>query len=223
MNNYANIIMDNRFTKFGMTADDMGPETWAQYRSLCDIVARAAWDSVSKKDYDENILGVAVAGLVAFFDADFKATPAIQRRVLAACIRTKTVRSDAMKAAYKDRTAVNKALANYEESFESCANDGETLDEYKDRLTTAVNEAEAKIITLRAESGNEYYERADRLDRSKIHATAECRKLIEDVFADIMTERTFMSAEELAAEAAALKAERKTRKAAKKAAKKAAE
>ena len=50
------------------------------------------------------------------------------------------------------------------------------------------------------------------LDASKKHASAKCRKYIEDVTADIMMERDLMTYKELLQEAEDLKASRKNAK-----------
>ena len=76
MNAYGMAIVDNRWMgKEQLTSDDLGGNstTWAQYRQLCDNVVVAAWDSLHKK-LDDNVLGLSVAGLFAFFGTDAKAT-----------------------------------------------------------------------------------------------------------------------------------------------------
>ena len=200
-NEFANTIIDNRYIAIAqLTADDMGPTSWKQYRQLCDNIAIAAWKSISTNDND-NIVGLSLAGLLTFFGSDAKAMPSMQKRLLLACVSIKKCQSEAMKQA-------RKALRNAKTKLEEA--EVET-----DELKQAVADAEAEVARLKSESNNEWYEKTPMLDKTKKHANAKCRKLIEDTIADIITERSLMTVEELQEEALALKAARKAKKQAK--------
>lgn len=204
-NEYANTIIDNRYMAIAqLTADDMGPTSWKQYRQLCDNIAIAAWRSITTNDND-NIVGMSLAGLFTFFGSDAKATVPMQKRVLLACVAIKKCQSDTMKRARKALRDAKIALEEYEE-------DAENLTTSKDTLEQAVADAKAEVERLEGEPHNVWYEKTPMLDKTKKHATAKCRKLIEDTIADIITERSLMTVEELQEEALALKAARKAKK-----------
>lgn len=200
-NVYADTIAENRFIASAqLTADDMGPTAWKQYRQLCDNIAISAWKSITTTDND-NIIGLSLSGLFAFFGSDAKATVPMQKRFLLACVAIKKCQSDAMK---KARKALRDAKAKLEEA-----------DEETDALKQAVTDAEAEVTRLKSEPNNEWYEKTPMLDKTMKHASTKCRKLIEDTIADILTERSLMTVEELQEEALALKAARKAKKQAK--------
>lgn len=199
-NEFANTIIDNRYMAIAqLTADDMGPTSWKQYRQLCDNIAIAAWKSITTND--DNIIGLSLSGLFAFFGSDAKATAPMQKRLLLSCVSVKKYQSDEMK---KARKALREAKIALEEA-----------DEETDALKQAVTDAEAEVARLKSEPNNEWYEKTPMLDKTKKHANAKCRKLIEDTIADIITERSLMTVEELQEEALALKAARKAKKQAK--------
>ena len=201
-NTYFDTIVDNRRTVYQLDADDMGATAWKQYRQLCDNLAKAAWNSLRKKENEDNVVGMSLAGLFAFFDLDLKAMPEFQNRILLACIDYKRIRSDEMKDARKALTEAKKALAEAIEAEE----EDTTL------LQTAVEDAEAEIVRLKAIPGNEYFDPIPLLDKDKKHAKAQCRKYIEDAICDFATEHEMKSAEQLAEEALALKMLRKAHK-----------
>lgn len=203
-NTYFDTITENRRTVYQLTADDVGPKTWAQYRQLCDNIAKAAWDTMNGRAKDDNVVGVSLAGLFAFFGLDnIKALPAYQRRIIVACVDKKRMRSDTMKAAYK---AKNEAMKALNEALES---DDENVD--TTALQTAYEAAKEEITRLKAIPGNEWFDPIPMLDKDKKHATQQCRKYIEDAICDFVTEREFMTSEQLAEEALALKMQRKAR------------
>ena len=222
MNEYANIITDNRYIATAqLTADDMSPATWAQYRQLCDNIAIAAWKSLHKSA-DDNIVGMSLAGLIAFFGAEFKATTHIQKRITIACVNIRKKQSEAMKKAradYRDAKKLQEKYSDEETAKEYAATLGEevTVEKVQETMKAQVEKAEALIAELKTISGNEWFEKTPMLDTSKKHATAKCRKLIEDTIADIMAERELMTIEELQEEALQLKAARKARQQMKKA------
>lgn len=197
-NEFANTIIDNRYmANVQLTADDMGPTAWKQYRQLCDNIAIASWKSISTNDND-NIIGLSLSGLFGFFGSDAKALPSMQKRLLLACVSVKKCQSEAMKQA-------RKALRNAKTELEEA-------DEQTEALQQAVTDAEAEVLRLQSEPHNVWYEKTPMLDKSRLHASAKCRKLIEDTIADILTERSLMTVEELQEEALALKAARKAKK-----------
>lgn len=201
-NMYFDSIVENRRTVYQLTADDMSASSWKQYRQLCDNLAKAAWNSLRKKSNDDNIVGLSLSGLFAFFDLDLKAMPEYQNRILLACIDYKRYRSEEMKEARKALTKAKSALADAIEAKE----------EDTDALKSAVDDAEAEVARLKSIPGNEYFDPIPLLDKDKIHAKAVCRKYIEDAICDFATEHEMKSAEQLAEEALALKMARKARK-----------
>lgn len=220
MNEFANIIADNRYIATAqLTADDMGPTTWTQYRQLCDNIAIAAWKSLHK-NADDNIVGMSLAGLIAFFGADFKATTPIQKRITLACVTIRKKQSEAMKKAREDYRDAKKLQEKYSDekvalSYAETLGEDWDVTKVQELMKKSVEDAENAVTELKTISGNEWFEKTPMLDASKKHATAKCRKLIEDTIADIMAERELMTIEELQQEALALKAERKARKQAK--------
>lgn len=204
-NEYANIINDNRFmANSQLTADDMGPTMWKEYRQVCDIIAISAWKSLSDKSANTDILGAALAGLFDFFGTDAKATVPMQKRFILACVQVKKEQSVAMKRARKALREAKNVL------------DEELTREDKDEamveiLQKKVDEAQDEVTRLEGEPMNVWYNKIPMLDSSRKHASAKCRKLIEDTMADIMTERELMTIEELQEEALQLKAARKAR------------
>ena len=205
-NEFANLISDNRYmANAQLTADDMGPTSWKQYRQLCDNIAIASWKSLSASD-DDNIVGMSLAGLFTFFGSDAKATSAMQKRIVLACVQYKKMQSVAMK---KARKALKDAKIALEEAQTS--ND-ELVKATVDLKQEAVDNAKAEVERLEGEPMNVWYNKVPMLDSTKKHATAKCRKLIEDTISDIITERSLMTIEELQEEALQLKAARKARK-----------
>lgn len=208
-NEYGNTIIDNRMiANTQLTADDMGPTTWKQYRQLCDNIAIASWKSLHAGS-DENIIGMSLAGLFTFFGSDVKATTDKQKRILLACVQYKKEQSVPMKNA---RKALREAKIRLEEAQVS---EDENVRMSIDLRQNVVDEAQAEVERLESEPGNVWYNKIPMLDSTKKHASTKCRKLIEDTIADILTERSLMTVEELQAEAIRLKAERKARKQAK--------
>lgn len=205
-NEYANIITDNRFIASAqLDADDMGKKAWEEYRKVCDVIAVSAWRSLYAKDGKDH-LGAALAGLFDFFGMDTKATTAMQKRVILACVVYKKEQSVAMKNANK---ALRKAKVALAEAMDST---DETIKATIPTRKAQVDDAQEKVDALKAEPNNVWYQKTPMLDASRKHATAKCRKLIEDTMADIIAERSLMTIEELQEEALQLKAARKARK-----------
>ena len=206
INEYGNTIIDNRWmANSQLTADDMGPTAWKQYRQLCDNIAIASRKSLSLAD-DGNIVGMSLAGLLTFFGSDAKATTDKQKRIMLACVSVKKEQSVAMK---KARKALREAKVALEEAQES---QDELTRMSIDLKQEAVEKAQAEVERLESEPHNVWYNKMPMLDSSRKHATAKCRKLIEDTIADILSERALMTIEELQEEAIQLKAARKARK-----------
>ena len=201
-NMYFDTIVDNRRTVYQLDADDMGNTAWKQYRQLCDNLAKAAWNSLRHKDTEDNLVGMSLAGLFAFFELDLKAVPEYQNRILLACVDYKRIRSQEMKDARKALSAAKEA---YKKALEEGVED-------TDALKTAVEDAEAEVVRLKEVPGNEYFDPTPMLDKDKKHAVAKCRKYIEDAICDFATEHEMKSAEQLAEEALALKMLRKAHK-----------
>lgn len=205
-NIFAETIADNRFIASAqLTADDLGPTSWKQYRQLCDNIALASWRSLHKTTADDdNTLGLSLTGLFQFFGTDAKATMPMQKRFVLACVSVKKEQSQAMKDARKALRTAKAALEQATEDNKDAA--------VIAALSASVDSAQAEVERLTAEPMNIWYTKTPMLDNTKKHASARCRKLIEDTIADIMAERELMTAEELQEEALQLKAARKARK-----------
>lgn len=235
INEYAETIIENRWMSTAqLSADDMGPTTWKQYRNLCDRIAIASWRSLHKNT-DSNAIGLELTALLAFFGSDAKATTSMQKRILLACVSVKKQYSPELKAARKALNEAKKALESFDPNAPLVAQEhvsipvaalafasGMNADKAMETATTtsptleglknAVDNAQAKVDELRAMPKHEWYDKVPMLDASKNHASTKCRKLIEDTIADILTERSLMTIEELQVEAAELKAARKARR-----------
>lgn len=205
-NEYATIINDNRYiANAQLTADDLGPTMWKEYRQVCDVIAISAWKSLSDKSADTDILGAALAGLFGFFGSDAKATVPMQKRFILACVQVRKEQSVAMK---KARKALREAR-NVLEEEEAREGKDETMIQI---LQTKVDEAQEEVTRLEGEPMNVWFNKTPMLDTTRKHASAKCRKLIEDTMADVMAERALMTIEEMQEEALQLKAARKARK-----------
>lgn len=212
-----NTILENRYIgKIQLTADDMGGmgcDNWNQYRQLCDNLATAAYNHTVGRAVDSNTLGLCVSVLFNFFGVETIDSSKYHARILASLVERKPNSSDELKNARKAKTAAKKA-------WEKALVDEESEDTINE-LKKAYETASDKVDTLYLEPNNYWYDLKPMLDRSKRHATAKARKALEDVCADIINERAFMSVEELQAEAVRLADERKGRKMRKKAEEKA--
>ena len=206
-NNFGSLIIDNRFIgKTQLNADDLGGagcSTWAQYRQLCDNIVTASYDRLHGKGVDSNALGMSVAGLFTLFEVEAKATPEYQHRLMVAVINRKPQRSQALKDAAK---ATKEAKAEWEKALEAELSEVE-ISEAEKKYTECKDAEQA----LYSEPKNYWFELVPMLDKTKKHATAQARKAIEDVIADIIAERELMTVEELQAEAKRLADERKGR------------
>lgn len=205
-NEYATIINGNRYiANAQLTADDLGPTMWKEYRQVCDVIAISAWKSLSDKSADTDILGAALAGLFDFFGSDAKATVPMQKRFILACVQVRKEQSVAMK---KARKALREARNVLEEEEAR-----EDKDETRIQILQAkVDEAQEEVTRLEGEPMNVWFNKTPMLDTTRKHASAKCRKLIEDTMADVMAERALMTIEEMQEEALQLKAARKARK-----------
>lgn len=205
-NEYATTINDNRYiANAQLTADDLGPTMWKEYRQVCDVIAISAWKSLSDKSADTDILGAALAGLFDFFGSDAKATVPMQKRFILACVQVRKEQSVAMK---KARKALREAR-NVLEEEEAREGKDETMIQI---LQAKVDEAQEEVTRLEGEPMNVWFNKTPMLDTTRKHASAKCRKLIEDTMADVMAERALMTIEEMQEEALQLKAARKARK-----------
>lgn len=219
INTVSNLIVENRYiAKLQLTADDMGGagcKTWNDYRLTCDKLAKEAYNKVVGRSVDANLIGVLTAGLFEFFGIKVADSSAYHARILAALVVRKPQTSQALKDARKA-----KKLAK--DIWDKAVEEGKSEEEIA-TFKTAYDNCCDTVDNLMLEPHNYWKDFVPMLDRSKKHATAEARKALEDVCADIINEREFMSAEELEAEAQRLADERKGRKIRKKAEAKAAE
>lgn len=219
---YTDSITNNRYIASAqLTADDMSKDTWAKYTQVVDALAIATWrDLCGKKTKDT--IGLTTTALLTFFGVDAKATTAMQKRLMLCCVTVKREKSVPMKNAEKAMRDAKKALAAVQEKRDADP-ENEDLNTAVDVAEAMVEECAEKVETMQKEPNNIWYQHSPMLDSTRLHASAKCRKLIEDTVADIIAERALMSYEEILAEAEALKAERKARRKAKEAAKKAEE
>lgn len=217
MNTMRNAIVENRYmAKVQLTADDMGGvgcDNWNQYRQLCDNLAKAAWNHTVGKDVDRNVLGICVSALFNFFGIEVTDSSAYHARILSSCIVRKVQKSDTYKDASKARTAAKTA-------WEDAVAENKPEEELAE-LKAKYDECVEYLNELQHTPMHYWKDPAPMLTKDKRHATAECRKALEDACADIANEREFMTAEELQAEAQRLADERKGRKMRKKAEEKA--
>ena len=206
-NEYAQTIIDNRWIATAqLDADDMGKTAWKQYRQICDNIAIASWNSLCHKtDAEDNTLALSVSALFALVESDAKAIPAMQKRFILACVTYKKEQSIAMK---KARKMLKDDKAKLEEAQEA-----EIKDEtYITIMLEKVEADKAEIERLEGEPMNVWYNKTPNLTKDRKHATPKCRKFIEDTLADILTERSLMTVEELQKEAQELADQRKGRK-----------
>lgn len=205
-NSIGSKIIDNRFIgKVQLNADDLGGvecSTWKNYTQLCDNIVAESWKRLHGKGVNSNTLGISVTGLFTLFGVDVKATDTYQNRLMCAVITRKPQKSDALKKALKAKKEAleeyNKALILEDEALATT------------RKTT-LDELTATVEALYLEPNNYWFDLVPMLDRTKMHATAQARKAIEDVIADIIGERSLMTIEELQREAQKLADERKGR------------
>ena len=217
-NAIANIIVENRYiAKVQLTADDMGGagcKNWNDYRLTCDKLAKEAYNRVIGRSVDTNLIGVLTAGLFEFFGIEVADSSAYHARILAALVVRKPQTSQKLKDA---RKAKKLAKEVWEKAVEEKKSEEEIA-----TFKTAYENCCDTVDALMLEPHNYWKDFVPMVDRSRKHATAEARKALEDICADIINEREFMSAEELEAEAQRLADERKGRKMRKKAEEKAA-
>lgn len=217
INTVSNIIIENRYIgKIQLIADDMGGEgckNWNDYRLVCDKLAKEAYNHAVGRAVDNNLIGVLTAGLFEFFGIKVADSSKYHARILATLVERKPQSSQALKDAKK---AKNNAKKLWEEAIAE-----EKAEAVIEALKEEFEKCEEKVDELYLEPKNYWFDVVPMLDRSKKHATAKARKALEDTCADILTERQFMSAEELELEAKRLADERKGRAIRKKAEKKA--
>ena len=213
----SNTIIENRYIgKVQLTADDMGGEgckNWEDYRLTCDKLTKEAYNYAVGRSVDANLIGVLTAGLFEFFGIEVADSSKYHARILATLVERKPQTSQDLKDARKDKSEAKKA---WEEGIveEKSEEEIEALKEEYEKCSKIVDD-------LYLEPKNYWFDIVPMLDRTKKHATPKARKALEDTCADILTERQFMSAEELATEAQRLADERKGRAIRKKAEKKA--
>lgn len=212
MNNKTNAmtakIVEYRFIgKTQLNADDMGGvgcETWNQYLTACSILATSSWNHITGRETNNDIVNAAIAGLFDFFGISVVDSQAYTTRILSVMIGRKAQRSDELKDAIKARkTAKN----NWKEAVEE-----EKSEEEIKVLKEILDEKEEEVDRLYALPYHYYFDPTPMFDKKTKKATPKARKALEDTFADIYTERRFMSADEIQAEAQKLDDARKGRK-----------
>ena len=207
-NTMTDKIVEYRFIgKTQLNADDMGGvgcANWENYLTACNLLTASAWDYIIGKAIDDNIINACIAGLFDFFGIEVVDSRKYIARILSVMIARKANRSDALKDAIKDRTKAKNAWS-------------EALVEEKPEEEVEILKAEyekkcEEVDRLYTEPNNYWFDPAPMFDKKTKKATAKARKSLEDTFADIYTERQFMSADELQKEAQALADQRRGRK-----------
>lgn len=218
INAVSNTIIENRYIAvIQLTADDMGGtgcKNWDDYRLVCDKLAKEAYNHAVGRSVDANLIGVLISNLFNFFGVETVDSSKYHARILTALVERKAQYSEEFKEA---RKAKNSAKKVYDEALEDESKTDDEIATLKEAYDNAVN----LVDKLKLESKNYWFDPVPMLDKSKKHATAKARKNLEDTCADIISERQFMSAEELEHEAQKLADERKGRAMRKRAEKKA--
>lgn len=176
-NVYADTIAENRFIASAqLTADDMGPTAWKQYRQLCDNIAISAWKSITTTDND-NIIGLSLSGLFAFFGSDAKATVPMQKRLLLACVAIKKCQSDAMKKARKALRNAKIALENFDPDAPVTVTTG----------APSVLTMQAMALAIK-EGNNEAYDKTKAIADKEMAVIAVTKESLEQAVADAEAE-----------------------------------
>lgn len=226
-------IIDNRYiAKAQLLSDDMTKNQWSEYRALCDAAAIEAY-RIATQHCDEDNSATCLYQLLKFFDP--QAAKALhfagyRMRLMMASVERKRVKSDALKTAEKILRSYKEKLDDFQTLRQGM--DGEDADVRVKNDTTGkydlwnvqmvddaiatwqknVNEQQVLVDDMYTKPHNCWYEFKPMLTKDKLHANDKCRKAIEDVVADILTERKFMTVSDLQREAAQIKAARKARK-----------
>lgn len=211
MSNKTNAITDKivEYRYIGKTqlnADDMGGvgcANWDNYIKVCGVLTTTAWDYTMNKAINDSLVNTAIAGLFDFFGIEVVDSKKYFARILSVLVDRKAVRSDALKAANKEKREAKKAWEN--------GIIAEKTEEEIATLKAIYEEKEEVVNALYAEPNNFWFDPTPMFDKKTKKALPKARKALEDTFADIFTERQFMSADELQAEKQALADERKGR------------
>lgn len=215
-NNFiADLMVENRLmASVQLTADDMTKVEWQNYRALCDNIAIEAYKSITNND-KANLGGV----IKVLFDAlgvGAKATSQFQKRYVLACVTISKNYSVKYKTCQKSLRAAKTVL---EDAITKAIAENPTMTEEEIKAISEVATASASVTSLeeeleelKATPGNVWNNFKPMLTADKKHASPKCRKYIEDITADIISEREMMSYKELLAEHEALVAERKANK-----------
>lgn len=228
-----NTIIDNRYiAKAQLTRDDMTQAQWDEYRTLCDAAAIEAYRIATQRcDIDNS--ATCLYNLLKFFDA--KAAKALhfagyRTRLMMAAVERKREKSVELKRAEKTLREFKDSLAEKQVLREGMNGDDaqvrvknvhtghmelwnvKMVDNAIEALTKNVAEQQALVDDLYARPKNCWYDFKPMMTKDRLHASDKCRKAIEDVIADILTERQFMTIEDEQREAAQIKAARKARK-----------
>ena len=228
-----NTIIDNRYiAKAQLTRDDMTQAQWDEYRALCDAAAFEAYRIATQRcDIDNS--ATCLYQLLKFFDptaAKALHFAGYRTRLMMAAIERKREKSVALKNAEKILRANKEQVDGFTTLREGMDGDDaqvrilneqtgvkelwnvKMVDDAIEAWEKRVREQQEVVDKLYAQPKNCWYDFKPMLNKDRLHASEKCRKAIEDVIADILTERQFMTVEDLQAEAAQIKAARKARK-----------
>ena len=175
----AEIISNNRMmASVQLTADDMTKVEWQNYRALCDTIAIESYKSICKSGSDN--LGGAIKMLFESLGMDCKATTAMQKRYVLACVQISKNYSVKYKNTQKSLRAAKTVLEDAKTKAMS-ENPTATEEEIKAMAEVAtasvsVTALEEELDNLKTTPGNVWNNFKPMLDASKKHASAKWRK-----------------------------------------------
>lgn len=221
MNNKTNAITGKivelrELGKHQLNAEHMGGvgcKLWDEYNKVASLLAVSAWDHVMGMSINEDVVDTAISGLMNFFGVNVTDLTKYRARILCALIEYKGIRSNELKDAIKAKNAAKKA-------WENAINE----DKSENEIATFKADYEDKkqaVDSLYDVPGMFKIDPTPMFNKKDKSISAKGRKRLEDTFADIYTERKFMTADELKAEKQKLDDERKGREIRKKNEKKA--
>ncbi|HAU84935.1 MAG TPA: hypothetical protein DCW90_05365 [Lachnospiraceae bacterium] len=209
---FGEMVQLNRMTIAQLTADIFKASQWREYTELCDNLVKESYSHVCGYRKSDRISPL-IHKLFQLMGCNAKIMDYYKPRFIMACVEIKRFKSEELKAAEKklkeDKEELDFAMMMLKDVGKDSKEFWENNVEYwEDTVGT-----QQEIVNALYETPEHCYNiYAPRLDTTKHHANKKARKLIEDTMADILTERSWMTIEQLQAEAAMLKARRKEAK-----------
>lgn len=226
-------IVANRYTVDQLTAETMGT-AWGDYVALCDRIAALAYNhtitGTTPAFHTNNAiqLGGAIRQYAReYLNCNIILPDLYATRVALACVQMRRHYSDDYRKAQKALNTARESLTKWDDILTkmgdndtlvdgACTYARVTVEEYKDKAVKTVERREKAVDKLRHTDGHVWNDPVPLMDRDRIHATAKCRKLLEDMMSDIATERSMMTVEDMAREQARKRADKKAAEQAKK-------